>query len=220
VDGSLKDSRTLVHSVTGTAPSLYVGVSLEGTEQAEAVMDELRVSSFPRLGNSDYVRLVVADDDHLLVFDLLGNLLSTYDEGNLSELRGMAIDKEGHIVVAEGGNDRLQVLDFDGVHLSFSHVITASLKEPSGVAIAPQGWIVVADTGNDLVKVLSANNGVLLAQYDRPNDAHTGPFECPEGVAIGPAGEIIVADTGNRRVASIIGGLEHRVYLPLINNSG
>jgi hypothetical protein len=216
VDGGLKDSRTLAHSVTGTVPGLYVGVSLEGTKQAEAVLDELRISDFPRLGNSDYVRLVVADNDRLLVFDLLGNLLSTYDEGNLSQPRGMAVDKEGHIVVAEGGSDRLQVLDFDGVNLSFSHVITASLKEPGGVAIDPQGQIVVADTGNDLVKVLSAD-GALLAQYDRPNDAHTGPFERPEGVAIGPAGEIIVADTGNRRVASIVGGLEHRVYLPLIN---
>ena len=232
VDGRLQDARPLHHAITGTVTTLAVGGTLSGTLPAEAVLDELRISRFPRLGNSDQVRLFVAEAEasRLQVFDLLGNPISSFGEPGTGDaqfaqphgLLSMAFDEpfdaaHGELLVADSSNDRLVRLGFDGQTLTFRGVIGEGiLRWPCSLALGPEGEIVVADAGNDRVVVLDAQ-GDLLAAFTRGNDGHEGHFRSPRGVAVGPQGEIVVADTGNQRVVTIWHALGwNRRYLPVV----
>jgi len=227
------DGLTLASSETASPPTslddiLYVGSSPRGDWQADAVIDELRISDVPRLGNSDSCGgiLVVDSGNHRLqAFDMLGTLLSTYGSlgsgaGQFSSPQGLAVDGNGQVLVADQGNNRLVVLGFDGTEFGYLDSFSADLRGPTGVAVGPAGQIVVADTGNNRVVVLDPQ-GSFLAAYTEPNDGYTGPFYAPRGVAVEPDGDLVVADTGNRRVVTVRGALaEHwRIWLPLVARS-
>ena len=67
----------------------------------------------------------------------------------------MAIDGEGHIVVADSENNRVQVLRRDGTHvrtIGCEGKAAGQFKTPSGVAIGSEGHIVVADSENNRVR--------------------------------------------------------------------
>ena len=78
--------------------------------------------------------------------------------GQFNRPLGVAVDAEGNLVVADTGNDRVQVLRPDG-----SHVRTIGGSQgsgpgqfncPGGVAVDAEGNLVVADTLNHRVQVL------------------------------------------------------------------
>jgi PKD repeat protein len=110
------------------------------------------------------------------------------------------------VIIADSGNHRLQVLNFDGTNFGFTQSITADFNGPTGVATYGTDHIIVADTGNNKIKMLDVN-GTLLAEYTAPNDAYTGTFNRPRGVIGDCNGDIVVADTDNRRVVTIAGVL-------------
>jgi sugar lactone lactonase YvrE len=204
-----------------------VGSAPGGIWQANAVLDELRISDIPRLGNSDTCgRILVADagNHRLQVFDSMGYPLSTYGSqgsapGQFREPQGLAVDPAGRVIVADKGNDRLQVLGFDGATLRSLDVITAGLRWPTNIAVDNVGRIVVADTGNNAIKVLDAV-GRLQATFAAPNDGSSGPFREPLGVAVDANGTIVVADSANQRVVMVYGPLlTERTWIPLVARS-
>jgi DNA-binding beta-propeller fold protein YncE len=207
------------------ANTIHIGSSLWHDQQADAVLDELRISDVPRIGDSGTFpyRILVADSGNhrIQAFDELGNFVSAYGgpgsgPGQFQHPQGLAVDGEGRVIVADMGNNRLQVLSFDGTDWGYIRSITAGFLAPTGAAAGADGRILVADTGNNRVVVLDAV-GNLLAEYTEPNDGHTGLFNQPHGVCWTSTGEIVVADTGNQRLATIVPFQPgYRLYIPLI----
>jgi hypothetical protein len=228
VDGQQRDSRSDAHPPDALADTIYVGSSTSDQTYAHAVIDELRISDVPRLGDcgSQPYRILAVDsgNNRIQAFNDIGTFITAYGSpgsgpGQFNNPQGLAVDRNGRVIVADSGNNRLQVLNFDGEVFSFGQVIAADFDSPLGVSTDRINRFIVADTGHSLIKVLDLA-GNLLAQYDAPNDDYGGSFSQPRGVAVDRDQTVIVADTGNQRVVTISGGLPViATYLPLIGKN-
>ncbi len=122
-------------------------------------------------------------------------------------LRGptsLTVASDGAWVIADGGNNRVLVLEADG-SLRAS-VGQGQLKEPWGVAVNKADELFVADTWNGQIQVFDAR-GVFQRKWGRfgqHTDAEGVPGEewlyGPRGLVFTDAGALIVADTGNKRL--------------------
>jgi hypothetical protein len=125
-----------------------------------------------------------------------GNPVSSFGapgsgNGQLSNPRGICFDKDGHIFISEGGNNRISVFAGNGTFLY--HIIgntadDSNLNAPWGLAIDQCGNIHVADTNTSKIKVFTTQ-GEYVTQYD------SGVSQ-PAGIAIDEEGDIFVADYG------------------------
>jgi len=232
VDGLQVDSREDAQPPDTLAAEMYVGSASWQGQWANGVIDELRISDFPRLGNSEICnRILVADSGNhrLQAFDGLGNFLAEFGglgsgDGQFNNPQGLAVDNSGRVIVVDQGNNRLQILSFDGsaeraaAGQAFGYLdsFTAGFNVPTGVAVDAGGNLYVADTGNNRVVVLDPA-GKPLSVLRAPNDGYIGPFSAPRGVAVEADGDLVVADTGNQRVVTVRGALSlDRIFLPLV----
>ena len=215
VDGQERNSNHSIGLPDTLAATMYIGSTSWHDQPADAVIDEFRVSDTPRAGNSDscnYRILVVDSGNHRIqAFDGAGTFVAAYGSpgngpGQFNSPQGLAVDTYDQVIVADKGNSRLQIIDFDGNAFSFIRSIGVGLNEPTGVSAYCDDRILVANTGGNTIQMLSST-GNLLAEYSSPNDGYTDAFSRPSGVIGDPAMGIIVADTDNRRVVSIVGGL-------------
>jgi len=202
---------------------LYVGSNQGGGQQADGVLDDLRISDLPRFVWDPYAFVVDAGNHRLLAVDRSYQVIASCGglgtgPGEFSSPRGVAVTLDGRVVVADTDNDRLQVFTFEGGQFNHQRTITASLDGPYDVDTDLLGRIVVADTGNDLVRLLGADGEVLLT-FDRPDAPYSGPFDDPRGVAGDRQGRIVVADTGHRRVVTVALEL-NRLFVPLALRGG
>lgn len=115
--------------------------------------------------------------------------------GTLHGPRGVAVTPEGHVVVSDFGNNRVQEFggDFGFVrqwgNRGSGH---AEFKDPCGIAVGPTGEVFVADTWNHRVQAFSPTG-----EYEREWDAG---FFSPRGVAADSTGSVFVADSGHNRI--------------------
>jgi hypothetical protein len=229
LDSRQADQNNEIVLPAALGPAFRVGSTPNLGWQADAVMDELRISDVPRVGNSDACgRILVADSGNhrIQAFDSLGNVVVAFGSpgggaGQFNSPQGLTVDRDGRVIVADQGNDRLVLLGFDGTEFSYVGSFEAGFSAPTGVAVDAGGHVVVADTGSNRVVVLDPQ-GNLLAEYSEPNDGYTGPFNAPRGVAVEPDGDLVVADTGNGRVVTVRGALpgRWRILLPLVMRNG
>ena len=127
--------------------------------------------------------------------------------------RGIALDADGAIYVADTDRNRIAVFSPDGEFLRglgdpATAPAGASLRQPWGLDIGPDGLVYVADTWNNRVAVLTREGDLVRAwghegvpASDPSPEAMWGPRE----LKIGPDGLVYVADTGGKRI---------RVYTP------
>ncbi len=204
---------------------LYVGSGSWDGRVAHGIIDEVRISDLPRVGNSDSCgRFLLADSGshRIQAFDGSGNFVAEFGSygsgpGQFDSPQGLAVDGSGRVIVVDGGNSRLVALSFDGQTFGYLDSFTAGFDAPASVAADRLGNLAVADTGNNRIVVLDAE-GEFLAEYTEPNDGYTGSFLWPRGVAIDGWGNLVVADTGNQRVVTVRGALpgRPRLWLPLV----
>lgn len=129
--------------------------------------------------------------------------------GEVNLPTGLAVDADGNLYVADGGNNRIQLFDDSGVPLLVlgpGGDKEATLSEPWGVAVDGEGNLYIADTWHHTVKKYDAELN-LVKEWGRPFTAvgvrppDIDEFFGPRGIAIDIDGNVLVVDTGNKRVA-------------------
>lgn len=122
-------------------------------------------------------------------------------EGELSRPWGVCVDFDGHIIVGDRRNNRIQVFYPDGT-FKFAFGSKGSgdgeLELPAGVTTDRQNRIIVADKDNHRVQVFSATGRFILKFGSYGRDL--GEFQYPWDVATNTAGHILVTDTRNHRI--------------------
>jgi uncharacterized protein (TIGR03663 family) len=127
--------------------------------------------------------------------------------GQFNEPKGLAVDADGNVYVADSRNHRIQMLDANGQFVrqwGGEGNAPGQFNEPWGVAVGPEGNIYVADTWNHRVQVFDPEGNLLRAwgmfgEVDQP----TGPGNVlygPRDLAFDDAGNLYLTDTGNKRV--------------------
>ncbi len=132
---------------------------------------------------------------------------------------GIAVDKRGNVIVADGGqSNRLRRVTVDGKVETIAgssegfadgNARQAQFNTPSGIAIDRAGNIIIADTSNNRVRKLSADgtrvstiagSGVAGLKDGRGDEAQ---FDGPIGVAVDQNGNLFIADAYNDCVRKI-----------------
>jgi NHL repeat len=132
---------------------------------------------------------------------------------------GIAVDKRGNVIVADGGQgNRLRRVTVEGrvetiagstEGFADGNAREAQFNTPSGIAIDRAGNIIVADTSNNRIRKLStdgtivstiAGSGVAGLKDGRGGEAK---FDGPIGVAVDQSGNLFVADTYNDCIRKI-----------------
>ena len=119
-------------------------------------------------------------------------------EGEFINPRGLALDEQGNIYVADTGNTRLQIFDPQGDFLMA--IADERFLGPRYIALDEVGQIYVTDL-SDRVHVLNARGDPLQSlgrQGSLPSQ-----FSGIADLALGPAGDLYVVDSGNGRVQKL-----------------
>ena len=137
-----------------------------------------------------------------------------------SQPGAVAVDSNGVLYVADGGNNAIRRITPGGVvgtlagwtNAGYADGVgtNALLNGPAGVAVDAMGNVFVADTGNNTIRKIATNGVVstlagLAGTAGHADGVGTNAhFNGPAGVAVDAAGNVFVADTYNytiRRVA-------------------
>ena len=120
-------------------------------------------------------------------------------DNRYSRPHDIEVAPDGRVVVADPGNDRLQILDAD---LGFLRTVGGpefGLNEPKYFTIDAKGWIYLADEYNDRVVILDRDYRIRGVLGERRAEGGSGALDHPEGAEI--QGQLLwVSDTSNSRI--------------------
>ena len=106
---------------------------------------------------------------------------------------------DGRVVVADPGNDRLQVLDAD---LGFLRTVGGpefGFNEAKYFTIDDEGWIYLADEYNDRIVILDRDYRIRGMLPGSRAESGSSALDHPEGAEIA-GNRLWVSDTGNNRI--------------------
>lgn len=159
-----------------------------------------------------------------------GDGWSGYTDGDGSsarfyEPRGLAIDSEGNIYVADTGNHIIRMVAKTGLVSTYAGfypgggyvngtIGEAEFREPADVEVDTSGNVYVIDSGANAVRKITPEGRVMTfagvqAPYSSPDtqdSTGTGArFRMPVSIAVGADGVLYVADANNNRIRRING---------------
>ncbi|UNK42627.1 gluconolaconase [Luteimonas sp. S4-F44] len=123
---------------------------------------------------------------------------------------GVAVDAAGRVLVADGFNDRIRVIEHGQVRtlagdgqpgFADGSGRQARFDTPSGVAVDAEGIVWVADTGNHALRRI-ATDGTTTTQGLYGNDPDAAP-SAPVSIAIDAQGRLYLGELARGRVLQI-----------------
>jgi sugar lactone lactonase YvrE len=154
-------------------------------------------------GHDRIVRFT-ADGDYLTHWGVRYSQHYGYQIGEFWEPKGVAVDADGNVYVADTCHHCIQKFTADGVGLAMWGTWSGGegdFNYPAGIAIDRYGTIYVADTGNHRLQVFTypLEPPEFLTEWGTEGSAD-GEFSQPRGVAVDPDGNVYVADALNNRI--------------------
>jgi len=128
--------------------------------------------------------------------------------GQIKKARAIDFGPDGHIYVADTGNNRVQVFDREGEYIhSFGKrgSKTGQLKAPEGIAVNSKGIVYVADSGNHRIQIFNSD-GMFFHSFGsksktaRDETPQKGTFINPTALAIDSKDNLYVVDQENNRI--------------------
>ncbi len=110
--------------------------------------------------------------------------------------RGVAVDSNGNVYVADYGNSRIQYFTAVGSYLGQWSI--GAGYNLYGIAVAPGGNVYVAEFSNDRISYYTPG-GSFLGRWGSTGVGN-GQLLGPTAVALGPDGDVYVAELVNARV--------------------
>ena len=135
-------------------------------------------------------------------------------DGQFKYPRGITVDKDGNVYVADSGNNRIQKFDGAGNFLKKWGIEGAGdgqFKGPYGITVDKDRNVYVADAGNNRIQEFDGA-GNFLKKWGIEG-AGDGQFDRPYGITVDKDGNVYVAGTGNHRIqkrSSVIGSIGPR----------
>ncbi len=143
-------------------------------------------------------------------------------QARIGNVRGVAVDSQGNLYLADVDSDRVRKVDSSGVITTFAGTassgysgdngpaIAARLNGPNGLAADEAGNVYIADTGNHRIRKV-ATSGVIttLAGTGAAGAAGDGGpadaarLSSPGGLAVDRQGNLYIADAGNHRIRRV-----------------
>jgi uncharacterized protein (TIGR03663 family) len=158
------------------------------------------------------VQQLSADGTYLNGWGAEGNTdgQATGNPGVFYGPRGIAIDKDGRVLVSDTGNKRVQIFDGKGAFISQfggSGLQVGQLDEPVGIDTDAQGNIAVADTWNGRVQIFDAQ-GQPTASWEIDGWLDKDKVGKPY-LALDQQGRVYVADQAGLRILVFDSGGEY-----------
>lgn len=122
--------------------------------------------------------------------------------GQFDNARGVAVDKNGRIFIADLFNKRIQVLTNEGTYITqFGTAGTGDgqFTSPTGVAIDGSGFIYVTDEGNNRLQVFDPVTFAFVKKFGSTGTAN-GQFKSPQQITLDDRGYIFISEYWNNRV--------------------
>lgn len=145
-------------------------------------------------------------------------------EGLLNFPGAVAVDRQGHIYIADTMNHRIRKVDAEsGIMTTIAGTgqkrwsgdgglaAMASLNEPTALALDHKGHLYIADQTNHRVRSLDLHTGIITtlagtgeaAYFGDGMPAHEAALSGPSGLAVDADGALYIADTFNGRIRKV-----------------
>lgn len=127
----------------------------------------------------------------------------------LVQPQGLAVDRDGSIIVADAGDNRVRRISPDGL----ISTVASDLRTPYGVAVGPNSEIYIADLGNNRVRFVNsdgaaatfAGGGDKIPEQGKPIKATEAKLDRPRNVAVDSNGTVYFSDFGANRIYRVTG---------------
>ena len=153
--------------------------------------------------------------------------------------RGVAVDSNGNVFIADTSNQLVRMVDNTAQHIittiagngnsgtpgtangDGSAATSAELANPEGVAVDSSGNVYIADTGDSVVRKVNGTTHIITTYAGSPatangNGGDGGPatsagLSKPVGVFMDPTGNLFIADTGNMSIRKVDNTTAHNI---------
>ena len=221
------DSKGMMTDIAGSGESGY------GGDRGPATQAQLKMPAglgFDKAGN-----LYIADrenhrirkvDSKGIITTVAGNGTAGFSgdggpatKASLNLPSGVVVDDKGNLYIADRSNDRVRIVNSEGIIKTFAGsgnegyngdsmpATQATIDKPFGLALDNNGNLYIADRGNNRIRKVNkagiittvAGDGAFFFMGDN-GPAYRASIAGPTGIAVDGNGNIYIADRNNNRI--------------------